>query len=146
MLTESLPWPFYNLFHVEDVPSSPPTGIKNEVVNLLRHYETPGVFPPHSRIHPNLKRLEQRPISIWEVWKYGAIVAYKGGPFALAPCNNFPPSEISLIWTATEIAGDALSHTIWGPRKKSWGIQMTLITSLMRDLGRHSALVDIVRS
>ena len=83
MLTESLPWPLYNLFHVEDEPSSP-TGIKNEVVNLLRHYETPGVFPPHSRIHPNLKRLEQRPISIWEVC---AIVAYKGEPFVPIPAQ-----------------------------------------------------------
>jgi acetyl esterase/lipase len=58
---------------------------------------------------------------IWDVWKYGAMLAFK----------------------ATEIAGDALSHSIWGPRKKSWGIEMTLITSLMRDVGRHSALVDI---
>lgn len=145
MLTESLPWPLYNLFHVEDEPSSP-TGIKNEVVNLLRHYETPGVFPPHSRIHPNLKRLEQRPISIWEVWKYGAIVAYKGAPILAQVHECACRSQRSDLGTATEIAGDALSHTIWGPRKKSWGIQMTLITSLMRDLGRHTALVDIVRS
>lgn len=81
MITEILPWPLYSLFHVEDEPSSPPTGIKNEVANLLRHYETPGVSPPHSRINPNLKRLERRPIRIWDVWKYGAIVAYKGEPF-----------------------------------------------------------------
>lgn len=43
-----------------------------------------------------------------------------------------------------EIAGDILSHSVYGPKKKSWGIEMTIITSLMRDVGRHSHLVDIV--
>jgi hypothetical protein len=45
---------------------------------------------------------------------------------------------------ATEMTGDVLSHHIWGPRKKSWGIEMTIITSFMRGAARHTALVDIV--
>lgn len=49
-----------------------------------------------------------------------------------------------VCFTATQITGDVLSHHIWGPRKKSWGIEMTLITSFMRGNGRHSSLVDIV--
>jgi hypothetical protein len=40
---------------------------------------------------------------------------------------------------------DILSHHIIGPRKKSWGIEMTLITSFMRGAARHSSLIDIVR-
>ena len=47
---------------------------------------------------------------------------------------------------ATAVAGDILSHQIWGPRKKSWGLEMTIFNSIMRDTGRHSALVDIVSS
>ncbi|KIM88920.1 hypothetical protein PILCRDRAFT_813921 [Piloderma croceum F 1598] len=118
MITESLPWPLYSLFHVEE--SAPPAR-KKSLSTLLRQYETPGVSPPSSRINPALKRQETQPIRIWDFWKYPAMVAYK----------------------TTEIAGDLLSHSIWGPRKKSWGIEMTLISSLMRDVGRHSALVDI---
>ncbi|KAJ7468826.1 hypothetical protein B0H11DRAFT_2238673 [Mycena galericulata] len=44
--------------------------------------------------------------------------------------------------TATEITGAVIAHNIWGPRRKSWGIEMTLITSFMCGAGRHSALVD----
>ena len=54
------------------------------------------------------------------------------------PCANISYNVV------TEMAGDVLSHHVWGPRKKSWGIQMTIFTSLMRDAGRHSDLVDIV--
>ncbi|KAG5636600.1 hypothetical protein H0H81_007540, partial [Sphagnurus paluster] len=43
----------------------------------------------------------------------------------------------------TEITGDVLSHHMWGPRKKSWGIEMTIVSSIMRGAGRHSSLVDI---
>lgn len=47
--------------------------------------------------------------------------------------------------TATELTTDVLSHQIWGPRKKSWGIEMTIATSLVRGTGRHTGLIDIVR-
>ncbi|KAG6842448.1 hypothetical protein C0991_007578 [Blastosporella zonata] len=45
--------------------------------------------------------------------------------------------------SATEVTGDVLSHHMWGPRKKSWGIEMTIVSSIMRGAGRHSSLVDI---
>lgn len=41
---------------------------------------------------------------------------------------------------------DVLKFYIRGPERKSWGIEMTLINSLMKGAARHSALVDIVRS
>lgn len=54
-----------------------------------------------------------------------------------------------LIYTrfvlATEVATDVVSHQIWGPRKKSWSLPMTILAGIMRDAGRHSNLVDIVR-
>ncbi|KAI9445053.1 Alpha/Beta hydrolase protein [Lactarius indigo] len=55
----------------------------------------------------------------------------------------------SLAWVvlialkATEVAGDVVSHQIWGPRKKSWSLPMTILAGIMRDAGRHSKLVDI---
>ncbi len=42
------------------------------------------------------------------------------------------------------MTGDVLTHAFWGPRKKSWGIEMTLISGLMRGAGRHTALMDLV--
>jgi len=45
--------------------------------------------------------------------------------------------------SATELASDFLSHHIWGPRRKSWGIEMTLLSALMRDIARHSTLTNL---
>ncbi|RPD65114.1 hypothetical protein L226DRAFT_19403 [Lentinus tigrinus ALCF2SS1-7] len=89
----------------------------------LRHFETPGIsIPPSSRIgDPKLKQRESQPIRLWHLWKYGAFVAVK----------------------ATTLAADVFSHQIWGPRRKSWGIEMTLLSSIMRGVGRYSHLADI---
>ena len=46
--------------------------------------------------------------------------------------------------TASCIAWDILIHHIWGPRRRTWGIEMTVINSMMRDVSRHSSLADIV--
>ncbi|THH13492.1 hypothetical protein EW146_g6728 [Bondarzewia mesenterica] len=94
---------------------------RSSVSTLLRHYEKPGIAPPSSRIDPSLQQSEGRVISLWDAWKFAAFAAIK----------------------ATEMASDVLSYHIWGPRKKSWGIQMTIFTSLMRNAGQHSDLVDI---
>jgi hypothetical protein len=47
---------------------------------------------------------------------------------------------------ATEITAELLLHKIWGPRKKSWGIEMTIATSLLRGVGHHTGLIGIVSS
>ena len=51
---------------------------------------------------------------------------------------------VDIVNSASSLAFDVISHHLWGPRRKSWGIEMTIITSLMRDVSRHSALADIV--
>lgn len=43
-----------------------------------------------------------------------------------------------------ELAMDVFSHHIYGPRRKSWGIEMTIVNSLARDASSHSHLFDIV--
>ncbi|KAJ3567342.1 hypothetical protein NP233_g6436 [Leucocoprinus birnbaumii] len=84
-------------------------------------YSTPGAFPPSARVDPKLKPQPRRPLHLWEYWKYAAFLAVK----------------------ATQLTTDVLSHHIWGPRKKTWGIEMTIATSLVRGAGRHTGLVDI---
>ncbi|KAG5647692.1 hypothetical protein DXG03_008415 [Asterophora parasitica] len=94
---------------------------KDISTDSLQYYATPGVTPPSARVNPKLKIRPRRPLRLWDVWKYGAVVFSK----------------------ATEITGDVVSHHVWGPRKKSWGIEMTIVSSIMRGAGRHSSLIDI---
>ena len=115
----SLPWPLSR----SDQPELPISPLSQSPSALLHYYATPGIPPPSARLDPRLKPRETQPIRFWDLWRYGLIAASK----------------------ATEITGDVLSHHIWGPRKKSWGIEITIITSFMRGAARHTALVDIVR-
>ena len=107
----------------------------------LHHYATPGVTPPSARVNPRIKVQPRRPISIWDAWKWGLFVVSKG-EFKTSSRKRIPYEHHK----ATEITGDVLSHHVWGPRKKSWGIEMTIVSSIMRGAGRHSSLVDIVRA
>ncbi|GLB35806.1 putative steryl acetyl hydrolase [Lyophyllum shimeji] len=94
---------------------------KGPSVDNLCHYATPGVTPPSARVNPKMKYQPRRPLKIWDYWRYGLVIISK----------------------ASEITRDIFSHHIWGPRKKSWGIEMTLVSSVMRGAGRHTSLVDI---
>ncbi|KAJ3514017.1 hypothetical protein NLJ89_g2615 [Agrocybe chaxingu] len=99
-----LPWLFSS--KALHSPQQQPTR-RSPALSLL-HYETPSP-PPSSRVDPKLKRRPRRPLRVWDYWKFGAIVAAK----------------------ATEVTSDVLSHHIWGPRRKSWGIEMTIGTIRM---------------
>jgi len=105
----------------------------------LLHYE-PGLTPPSARVNPKLKLQPRRPLRIWEYWKIAPILAAKG-QFSLS--SIFLYYNVFMFDAATEITSDVLSHHIWGPRRKTWGIEMTIITSLLRGADRHSAFVDI---
>ena len=65
---------------------------------------------------------------------------------AIVPRLSHFPFGSTEIWfdVATEVASDVVSHHIWGPRKKSWSLPMTILAGIMRNAGRHSNLVDIV--
>ncbi|KAG8716850.1 hypothetical protein FRC09_015104 [Ceratobasidium sp. 395] len=94
------------------------------VAALLAHYATPsGACPPSARVDPALSaRISRGPrLGVSDLWYLGSFFATK----------------------ATDLATDFVSHHIWGPRKKSWGIEMTLISSFMRGVGRHTRLTDI---
>ncbi|KAJ3807298.1 Alpha/Beta hydrolase protein [Lentinula aff. lateritia] len=117
-------WPFS---WTKSVPPLPLPDVKHLhedpqfLSSILLHYTTPGVAPPSARSDPKLKPQERPPVRFWHLWKYGFVAAVK----------------------ATELTGAVLAHQIWGPKKKSWGIEMTILNSLMRGVNRHSHLVDI---
>ncbi|KAI0828960.1 Alpha/Beta hydrolase protein [Trametes gibbosa] len=97
-------------------------GITN-TPEALKHFQYPGAPPPpSSRVgDPTLKQREGQPLRLWHWWKFGAFAAVK----------------------ATTLASDALSHHLWGPPRKSWGIEMTLLSSMMRGMSHYSHLTDI---
>jgi hypothetical protein len=141
----SLPWPFsYSNSDAEldDNKQDPPPlrDMSNSLFHLLHHYEVPGMRPPSARVDPSLKQRE-RAFRIWDVWKYGAVAAVKGKRTSRHVRRR---RTLLTLFPATEVAFDLTSHSLFGPRKKSWGIEMTLITSFMRNVGKHSHLVDIV--
>ncbi|CAE7213385.1 unnamed protein product [Rhizoctonia solani] len=96
---------------------------EDAVARLLAHYATPsGACPPSARVDPALTAKAGREgLGISDLWYFGTFVASK----------------------ATDLAIDFTLHHTRGPRKKSWGIEMTLITSFMRGVGRHTRLADI---
>ncbi|KAH6917059.1 esterase [Coprinopsis sp. MPI-PUGE-AT-0042] len=95
--------------------------VKRSPTEALLYYSTPGIAPPSARIDPKLKLQPRRPPRVWEYWKFAAVAATK----------------------ATHVTSEILSHKIWGPRRKSWGIEMTIVTSLLREIEVHADLVDI---
>lgn len=108
------------LYHGDNA-SSPVITNKPSTVTLLREFDTPGVFPASARLDRSLKTTNGFSMKVWDVWKYPAFAFNKVSSLAL----------------------DVISHHVWGPRRKSWGIEMTILSSLMRDVSRHAALADI---
>lgn len=45
--------------------------------------------------------------------------------------------------SGVELSTAVLSHHLLGPRKKSWGIEMTIATAFMRGAGKNSPLITI---
>ncbi|KAF8560127.1 alpha/beta-hydrolase [Imleria badia] len=107
----------------DGINSTPPmvSSQHKSVTHLLRDFDSPGVFPPSARIDRSLKSQQQDSLKLWNAWKYPIFAVNK----------------------ASSLARDIIVHHIWGPRRRTWGIEMTVINSVMRDVSRHSSLADI---
>ncbi|KAF9015713.1 Alpha/Beta hydrolase protein [Cyathus striatus] len=95
--------------------------LAEDTLKRIHHYTTPGVLPPSARVDPNDKLQLRRPLRLWEYWKYGIFIAEK----------------------TSQLTGDILSHHLRGPRRKTWGLDMTIFNSLARGASRHSSLIGI---
>ena len=70
--------------------------------------------------------------------------------FALCYCDSVHlvlsiPTFTDWLLLVIDISGAILSHGLRGPPRPSWGIEMTLLSCIMRDVHYHSYLADIVR-
>jgi len=117
-----------------------------EISALLPHFASPGIPPPSARVDPTLKIGQPGPpIRLWDIWKYGWLAAGKGAPIRTVCAPVIRDARLSsLCFSGLELAMDVLSHHIYGPRRKTWGIEMTIVNSLARDASSHSHLFDIV--
>lgn len=116
---------------------------KPSMVTLLREFDSPGVFPASARLDRSLKITNGFTMKVWDAWKYPAFAFNKGKH---RKCSTLIQCilDSDIMHSASSLALDVISHHVWGPRRKSWGIEMTILSSLMRDVSRHSALADIV--
>ncbi|KAH8099809.1 Alpha/Beta hydrolase protein [Cristinia sonorae] len=99
------------------------SAVQSPLLSLLQYFESPGVtLPPSNRIgDPKLKQRETQPLRVWDLWKWGAFAAVK----------------------ATHVVSAVVSHNIRGPPRKSWGVEMSILCSIMRDTSQHSHLTDV---
>ncbi|KIJ54285.1 hypothetical protein M422DRAFT_153656 [Sphaerobolus stellatus SS14] len=93
----------------------------NSLLSFLRYYENPGITPPFSRVDPSILQREYRRQGIFGLWKLLHFMASKG----------------------IDITRDVLSHFVHGPRRPSWGLEMTIITSLVRNANQYSHLTNL---
>ena len=65
--------------------------------------------------------------------------------FWLEKVSCYPPitATISSFSTAKDLAADVALYHIRGPRRPSWGIEMTMLASFMRGLADHTHLTDV---
>jgi hypothetical protein len=95
VMTITIPWPFHgSAFPASTTGTVQPT--KKSSTVSLRHYATPGVSPPSARVDPRLKSQERRPVRLWDLWKYGVVVASKGG-FQVVCCEGSKKPFFSLL-------------------------------------------------
>lgn len=119
-MTVTIWWPF-NFYPSSQGTAAVGSDINSPVPVTLHHYANPEVSPPSARIDRNHKVRAGSPLRLWHVWKYAVFAATKG----------------------VELSTAVLSHHLLGPRKKSWGIEMTIVTAFMRGAGKNSPLITI---
>ncbi|KAK0520843.1 hypothetical protein OC835_007078 [Tilletia horrida] len=98
-----------------------PAPAANTLTNILGHYASTA-RPSTARIDPTAAT-NTTPIAltIGNLWRYIPLVASAG----------------------MSIGSAIASHAIYGPPKKSWGVEMSVFTRIMRDCGQQSEFATI---
>ncbi|KAK0545864.1 hypothetical protein OC846_005504 [Tilletia horrida] len=91
------------------------------LTNILGHYASTAT-PSTARINPQAQpNTSPIALTVGNLWRY-----------------------IPLVASTTMSIGSAIaSHAIYGPPKKSWGVEMSVFTRIMRDCGQHSEFATI---
>jgi serine/threonine protein kinase/acetyl esterase/lipase len=87
---------------------------------LLDQYKT-SALPTTARSDPTAQPVKPEGMTLSKVWRYV--------PF--------------LVNTTYSIGSALASHAIYGPPKKSWGIEMSIFTRIMRDTAKYSEFATI---
>ena len=112
----------------------------DHVVSRLHHFDTKDV-PPSARVDPSLAQRVAPPFKYTSIFEWCYVVARK------CSCISYPfICSLLICFTATEIAGELVAHHIWGPRRKSWGFEMTIISTVMRGAAAYSHIASLVSS
>ncbi|KAM0788475.1 hypothetical protein ACM66B_001608 [Microbotryomycetes sp. NB124-2] len=80
-------------------------------------------LPTKARTEPHVKQKESEPIKLGDLWQYPAFLAVQGASLLKAFAN----------------------HHIYGPPKPSWGVELTLFTSMLREVAAYSHLSSVQR-
>ncbi|GAA6044130.1 hypothetical protein JCM8097_004724 [Rhodosporidiobolus ruineniae] len=81
------------------------------------------VLPEKARTDPRVRQRLVQPMSLFESWKYLPFVAKQ----------------------STALSKAAISHVVVGPPKPSWGIELTLFTTFLREVSSYSHLSTLER-
>lgn len=90
--------------------------------------------PSTSRVNHAVPLNVYKPVSLFSSWRYVGFLASQG-----SPCSHRYHlfSFLTMWWlmrsrgwgtcSASKVASAAVSHTLYGPAKPSWGIEMTFV-------------------
>ncbi|KAL5535649.1 hypothetical protein ACEPAF_3743 [Sanghuangporus sanghuang] len=128
MFELSLPHPFAtNVESKLDGASGSPDDLTHDTLELLRHFEGHNyTLPPSARVDPTVRQRQRERLGFLDLWKYIAFVIGKS-----MDSTHHMNMEKTLI------------HCLWGPKRKSWGWEMTFVTSVMQNASDHTHLADL---
>lgn len=119
-------------------PSAPPTASANKarrasrslnrkddestktLTSLLDQYKKTEL-PPSARLNPAAKRTQPTKLTFTNAWRYLPFLVSQG------------------VTIGTAVA----SHAIYGPPKKSWGIETSVFTRVLRDIAEYSEFASV---
>ncbi|GAA5833998.1 hypothetical protein JCM11251_003588 [Rhodosporidiobolus azoricus] len=90
---------------------------------LLKPFEGGGVLPEKARTNPQVKMAAPTPMTLLGLWQYLPFVAKQ----------------------STSLTKAFVQHHLYGPPKPSWGVELTLFTTFLREVSSYSHLSSLTR-
>ncbi|GAA5887406.1 hypothetical protein JCM6882_002519 [Rhodosporidiobolus microsporus] len=90
---------------------------------LLKPFEGGGALPEKARTDPRVKMAAPTPMTVLGLWQYLPFVARQ----------------------STSLTKAFVQHHLYGPPKPSWGVELTLFTTFLREVSSYSHLSSLAR-